>query len=87
MMRVISNLFLLLSVFIFPPYITAVFLLISIFIFENFIEAVVFGYFLDIVYGGGKIFSYNFHYIFTILLVIVFLISLKLKTMLKFYSR
>jgi hypothetical protein len=77
----------LLSVFLLPPYITAVFLFVLMFFFEDFFEGVIFAYIIDRIYGGGKVLGLDFPFIFTIFFLILFLISLKLKTVLKFYSR
>ncbi|MFA6227140.1 MAG: hypothetical protein WC631_01495 [Candidatus Paceibacterota bacterium] len=87
MLRVILDIFALIFVFLFPPYITAIFLFVLTFFFTDFLEGVIFAYLIDRIYGSGNIFGFNFPFVFTIIFLILFLISLKLKTVLKFYSR
>ncbi len=87
MFRFISSLLVLISVFLLPTFITAVFLFILIFIFDNFFEALVFAYIMDILYRGGTLFGFTSPYLFTFVFLLIFLISFKLKTVLKFYER
>ncbi|OHA28072.1 MAG: hypothetical protein A3D56_00130 [Candidatus Taylorbacteria bacterium RIFCSPHIGHO2_02_FULL_45_35] len=51
MKRVFANLFLFLSVLVFPWYVTVSALVIFIFLFRNFYEAAFFSFLLDVVYS------------------------------------
>jgi hypothetical protein len=86
MLRFILDIILLFFVFLLPTWLTALLVLVCIFYFDFFAEAIFFGLIMDIIYGGGKVFGMNFPYIFTVVLGLIFLISLKLRGMLKFYS-
>jgi hypothetical protein len=87
MFRFLSVLFILLSLFILPNFITAFLLFIFIFIFDSPFEVLFFAYILDILYHGGVFFGYESLYLFTIIFLFIFIISFKLKTVLKFYER
>lgn len=87
MIRVIIDIIILFFVFVLPSYITAFLLVLSIIMFHNYFESIVLAYILDILYGGGLLFGYNFHFVFTASILIIFLISIKAKTFIKFYSR
>jgi len=87
MIRLVINLLTILSVFVFPPYVTALFLSLTIVFFPFYFESVLFALILDVVYGGGKIFGVEFPFIFTSIFLVFFLISFKIKTMLKFYPQ
>ena len=87
MLRFLLDIVAFILIYIFPPYISAVVLFVLMFFFADYMEGVVFAYFIDVIYGGGKVFGLNYPYIFTTIFVVLFLISLKLKTVLKFYSR
>jgi len=83
MFRIISNLLLILSIFLLPVYISVILIFISIFLFKNFIEAIIFGFLIDLLYGSGTIFGYHFAYFFTALVFIFFILSFKLKKILR----
>ncbi len=85
MIRLISNLFMLVSVFVLPPYVSALLLVVFIFIFSNFAESIFWALIIDSLYSGGLFFGYNFHYIFTLSIIIIFTLSFKLKKQIKFY--
>jgi len=86
MLRSFLIILLLISSFIFPSYLTALFIFLGVLFFNNFIEAVFFGFLLDILYGGNTVFGFRFHYFFLLLFAVIYLISPKIKKMLKFYS-
>ncbi len=73
------DIILLLSVFIFPWWLTAVLAVAILFYLKSFKELVIFGLLLDIYYG--------FDYRFTIISVLVLLSSFYLKKRFKFFSR
>lgn len=87
MFRIIINISILLSSFLLPVYITAIIIFISFIIFNDFIEGVFFGFILDILYGGNRVFGLDFYLLFFLIFAIIYLISPKLKKMLKFYPR
>ncbi len=87
MLRIFVNLLIVLSVFILPVYLSIFLILVLIFIFNNFIEAVVLGFLVDLLYGGGSIFGIHFAYFFTIMMLIFYLISFKLKHMIRLSSQ
>ena len=84
MFRILSNLFILIAVFVLPIYISVFFVILSVFIFNNFIESGVFGFIIDLLYGSGYFFNLHFAYGFTIVMVIFYLVSIKLKTAVRF---
>ncbi len=83
MIRILSNIFLLVAVFLFPIYLSIVLILFFIFSLDNFFESIIFAYILDLLYSGGSIFGINFPYSITLLIFIVYLISFRLKTILR----
>jgi hypothetical protein len=86
MLRIFSIIFLLITAFISPSYLVAIMAVILIFVFNNYIEAVFFGLLLDILYSGNTVFGFHFKLFFFVLLGLIYLISPKIKKMLKFYS-
>jgi len=87
MYRLLSNILILLSVFLFPAYISALILVFFIFVFNNFFEAVFWSYLIDILYGAGLAFSLGYNYFFLIVIAIIFLSSFRIKKTLVFYPR
>jgi len=85
MMRIFSNSILLVSVFFLPPTVTFLLLLACTFIFDTFLESIAWAFVLDILYGAGGFMGIHFQYIFTLVAVIFFFSSFRLKKMLKFY--
>lgn len=83
MLRFITNLFIILSIFILPVYITAIIIIFSIFNINNFFESILWAYLLDQIYNGGNIFGINFTYFFTIISFIIYLASFKIKAALR----
>jgi hypothetical protein len=83
MFRIISNIFIIFSLFILPIYVTIFAIIYFIFKQENFIEAIIFGYLIDFIYGSGTIFTIHFAYFFTLFISIIYLVSFKLKTILR----
>jgi len=73
-----------LSVFVFPVYISFLIIILSIIITDNFVEAVFWGYILDLIYGNGHIFSYNYFYFFTTTIILIYMLSFKIKKMVRF---
>jgi len=74
---------LVLSVFMLPIYVSIFLILISIFFFNNFVEAMLFGFIIDLLYGSGTILGLHFAYFFTIIILIFYLFSFKLKEILR----
>ena len=85
MLRIFSNCILILSVFFLPPYITFILILALVFVFDMFVESIAWAFILDVLYGGGGFWGMHFNYIFTLVALIFFLSSFKLKKVLKFY--
>ena len=83
MIRILSNLLLILSVFLLPFYISFVLIILFTFFIDDFIEGIIFGALIDILYGGGSIFSIGFAYFFTAIIFIFYLFSFRLKEMLR----
>jgi len=83
MARIISNILLVLSVFVLPVYISVFFILISIFLFDNFVEAILWAFVIDILYGGGGILGIHFVYFFTLIMLIAYIFSFKFKEVLR----
>ena len=83
MFRILSNIFLIFSLFLLPIYITLFLILYFIFVFDNFFEAIILGFLIDTIYGSGSIFTIHFSYFFTLLISIFYLISFRLKTILR----
>ncbi len=86
MSRIFGNLLLLVSVFIFPEYLSLLLIIVSIFLFENFFESIFWAYCIDLLYSGGHLLNINFHFVFTFLVLVIFISSFKIKKQLKFYS-
>lgn len=85
MKRIFSDLLILISVFIFPPYLSALLTVVFIFIFPVFFESIIWAFIIDILYGGGLFWGHEFHYVFTFFVIIIFALSFKLKKQIKFY--
>ena len=83
MIRIFCDLALLLSVFLLPPYVTLFFVLVSILFMESFVESIIFGFLLDLIYGGGSFLNIEIFYFFTLLIFIFYIISIKLKKVLR----
>lgn len=83
MFRIISNIFLILSIFLFPQYITVIFLLISLYIFNNFFESIIYAFILDLLYSNGNTFGIHFGYQITLIIFVLYLLSFKLKAILR----
>ncbi|MFH0755340.1 MAG: hypothetical protein V1910_01590 [bacterium] len=81
--RFFSDLLIVLSVFILPIYISVFLIFLAIFLFNNFIEAIIWIFLINLLYGGGNIFGLNFAYFFILIIFIFYLISFKLKTILR----
>jgi len=83
--RVVFSIFLFLSIFVFPWWVTIAFSIFGIFLFGYFYEALIVGVFIDTLYGGtsGKFLS---DYPATIGISILFLISFLLKENFSFYK-
>jgi|GEM_PF-1392081 len=87
MYRLFLNILVLLSVFFFPAYISALFLIALIFLLNNFFEAIFWAYVIDILYGAGSSLVFGFNYVFLILIIVIFLASFRIKKTLVFYPR
>ena len=85
MKRLAVNILILLLVFIFPPYISALIIAGLIFVFDNFIESIVWAYIIDTMYGGGFSFGLHFQYILTVFMIVVYIASFQFKKSVKFY--
>jgi hypothetical protein len=85
MLRTFSIFLLIFSLFELPVYLTAVLAIVLIFFFKNYIEAVIFGLLIDIIYAGNTIYGFHFKFFFFVLILVIYLISPKLKKVLKFY--
>ncbi|MFA6340820.1 MAG: hypothetical protein WCX27_01070 [Candidatus Paceibacterota bacterium] len=85
MARIFSNILILISVILLPPYLSACIVILFIFVFKNFLESIFWGFCIDMIYGGGALRSY-FPYVLTVSLSLIFLLSFKVKKMLRFYS-
>ena len=83
MLRILLNILIIIFLFIFPVYISFILILASIFFINNFMEAIIWGFFLDLLYGSGRIFGVHFPYFFTLIILVFYLISFRLKTMLR----
>ncbi len=81
--RIIVDIILIISAFLLPNYVSVILIFVSVLIFNNFIESIIFGFILDMLYGSGRIFGYNFAYFFTLISVIFYVISFKIKEMVR----
>ncbi len=85
MLRIIANMLLCVFLFVFPPYLFLIALIVSIFLFPNFVESIFWAFLADSIYSGGKILGWNFHYMITLLVIVIFLISFRIKEIVSFY--
>ena len=97
--RIIIDILLVFLVFLLPSYLTFIFLIILLFTFNNFVEAVFVAFVLDSLYGVKSLVIQNSHsfnnllidfiysHKFLFIILIIFIISFKLKKVLKFYSK
>ena len=74
------------SCFIFPWWFAFLLALILLFYFNNYYEFLLAGFLLDALYGADNYLFFRFQFALSLLAVIIFLISLKFKKMLRFYS-
>jgi len=81
--RIIADIVLILSVFLLPSGVTIILIFASVLFFNNFIESIIFSFILDMLYGNGRIFGYHFAYFFTTISIIFYLISFKIKKMVR----
>lgn len=84
-MRIILNISLFFSIFLFPWWFTTAFALVLTFRFKNFYEILFAGLLIDLVYGTSLELFFNISFIFTIGSVIFLIIIENLKKYLKFY--
>lgn len=82
MFRILSNILITFSIFLLPQYITIFLVILAILAFDNFFESIVFGLCLDTLYGSGLL-GFDLGYFFTIVALVFYLISFKLKTILR----
>jgi len=87
MIRFILDILLLVSIFIFPPVVTGIFIFLLIIFLNNYLESIFFAFIIDTIYGGKAMMGGYSSFVFTITFLIVFILSFKIKTMLKFYPR
>ena len=83
MFRILSNFILILSVFLLPVYLSVFLILLSIFLFDNFIEAIAWAFLVDLLYSGGSFFGFHLQYFFTIVVSFFYLVSFRLKTVIR----
>lgn len=76
--RVIFGIFLIISAFIFPWWVSAILAVIGLFYFENLYEVIFVGIIIDSLYGGIIEF-FGFDFIFTAMSIILFFIMSKIK--------
>ena len=77
MIRHLTTLFLILSVFIFPFWVTAVVGILAVAWFPEYYELVGISFLSDILYAGGELRYHNFAMVTTVLaVVLVFVVSL-----------
>jgi len=81
--RIVGDVILILSVFLLPSYVSVILIFTSILIFDNFMESIIFGFILDLLYGSGRVFGYHFTYFFTLISIIFYLASFKIKEMVR----
>lgn len=82
MFRIISNLLIILSIFLLPPYVIIILIALATLVFDNFFESIILGLFLDTLYGSS-FWGFDFAYIFTILTLVFYILSFKLKTVIR----
>lgn len=75
-----------LALFTFPWYLSFLIAIFLLFYFDNYVEIVFFGLFFDILYGGRGMYNISYPYVFFVVFLFVWVVSFKLKDVLKFYK-
>lgn len=81
--RIIADVILVISVFLWPWWVSSILCIAAIFYFRDFYEALIFGLFMDSVYSLPE---YAWGFLFTLSAALVFIVSFSLKKRLKFYD-
>lgn len=84
MIRLLVDIILFLSIFIFPWWISLFLILFSIFVFDNFYEALFFAFFIDSAYSSNLFSGVGFFFEISILVSIFFVFSYYIKNIVKF---
>ncbi len=87
MKRVLVDIFLILSLFLFPWWITLAAGLIMLFIFDDFYEILFLGLGIDSLYNATIPIYYSFQFVSTIIAIVLFVGVTMLKNMLRLYSK
>jgi hypothetical protein len=74
--RIIANIFICLSIFVLPWWLSISLILISFFIFKPFYEGLLFGLLIDLLYFNPRELFYNLPAVFISLVVIFILVQL-----------
>lgn len=82
MLRIISNLLIIFSIFLLPQYVTIVLVISAILLFDNFFESIIAGVLLDTIYGSGVV-GLDLGYFFTIFITVFYIASFKIKDVLR----
>jgi len=83
--RIIGNILIFLSIYLFPWWLVSIFLLIGLFLFKKFYEVFFFALLIDLTYGTGALGFLSFSYTTLAFFIIVFFLIEATKKRLKFY--
>ena len=84
--RIVFSSVLLISVYIFPWYISSTLGILGMFIFANYIEGIIAGVLIDLVYGTTGFLFGSVAAIFSVGFILAFFIIEKLKSRLRIYA-
>jgi hypothetical protein len=86
MLRIFIDIILILSIFYFPWWVTALFALSGIFIFKNFYESIIAGFLIDALYGTKTSEFAGVWFVFTASFFLLYILSTRLKKNIRIYE-
>jgi hypothetical protein len=86
MLRFIVDSIIIVSAFLFPWWVAMIFALIAVFYFTSYYEIVVLGIIIDSLYNASVPHFLGFHYMLTLVSIIVLFISMYIRERLRFYK-
>lgn len=84
--RIIADFVIFFLIFIAPWWLTLFLVCVGVFFFEHFFESILFALLMDGFHGQEGMTFFKINALFTIIVSVVFIVSIFLKTRLKFYT-
>ncbi len=82
-MRILSDLFLLLAIFLLPWWMVVIFAIVILFYTDKYYEFIVAGFFMDVLYGNEVVSLNHFNFVYFATAIILYIVLNKLKKLLR----